>query len=188
MVGRTASEMIGDFVASYGAGRASPGVVHLVARAFVDTFGCAVAGRAERASHIIRDYALADGPGGSATVWATGERARPEDAALVNGVMAHVLDYDDAVPISSGHPSAVLLPALVALGEAEDATGGQIAAAYAVGGHHPRTGRRSQYAGKSQKPPAADPPAHSSRSPFRSAKATNSERCSSPSFSMTRWR
>ncbi len=130
---RTASERIGDFVASYRPEMASPGVVRLVARAYIDTFGVAVAGRAEPASRIAREYALSEGSGGSATIWATGEQARPEQAALVNGVMSHVLDYDDVSGNSTGHPSAVLLPALVALGEAEDATGEQIAAAFATG-------------------------------------------------------
>ena len=56
----------------------------------------------------------------------------PADAALLGGFQAHVLDLDDAHADVRGHPSAVLLPALLAL--ADDATPGEdVLAAYVVG-------------------------------------------------------
>ena len=56
----------------------------------------------------------------------------PADAALLGGFQAHVLDLDDAHADVRGHPSAVLLPALLAL--ADDATPGEeFLAAYVVG-------------------------------------------------------
>ncbi len=133
MRGRTAGEKVGAFVAAMRAGEPLPEVVHQVARAFVDTFAVAAGGWREPAAEIARDYVLADGAGGAATLWANGERVRPEDAALANAVAAHVLDFDDVTSPQRGHPSAVLLPALVAVGEAADATGAQISAAYAAG-------------------------------------------------------
>lgn len=133
MTKRTASEKIGSFVEALDPEAVSQRVVHQVARAFLDTFGVAVAARAEPASRMAREYVTAGGRSGPATIWATGEKVDLEAAALVNGIMAHVFDYDDVTPMFSGHPSAVLLPALVALGEAENSTGGQISAAYAAG-------------------------------------------------------
>jgi 2-methylcitrate dehydratase PrpD len=53
------------------------------------------------------------------------------DAALLNGTAAHALDYDD-VGIN-GHPSVVLVPALLAEGERLGAAGAELAAAYVVG-------------------------------------------------------
>ena len=54
-----------------------------------------------------------------------------ESAVLVNGVAAHVLDYDDVS--LDGHPSAVLVPAILAQGEASGASGAEMLAAYIAG-------------------------------------------------------
>jgi 2-methylcitrate dehydratase PrpD len=130
----TASEKIGAFVEAFKADSVPQDIVQLVGRAFIDTFGVACAGYGEDASRIMRDYVLSGGCGGPSTIWATGGRLRPEDAALANATAGHVLDYDDVTNRGRlGHPSTVSMPALVALGEALDATGGQIAAAYAAG-------------------------------------------------------
>ena len=50
---------------------------------------------------------------------------------MVNGVAAHVLDYDDVS--LDGHPSAVLVPAILAQGEASGSSGAQMLAAYIAG-------------------------------------------------------
>ena len=42
-----------------------------------------------------------------------GKKASPLQAALLNGFMAHALDFDDVHSDVRGHPSAVILPALI---------------------------------------------------------------------------
>jgi 2-methylcitrate dehydratase PrpD len=134
MNNQTASEKIGSFIASTRPALASDEVIHQAARAFVDIFGVALAGRNEPASRIILDYVTSSRCDGPATIWATGQRTRPEDATLVNVVMGHVLDYDDVTNlIRYGHQTLMILPALIALGQAQGATGGQISAAFAAG-------------------------------------------------------
>jgi 2-methylcitrate dehydratase PrpD len=91
---RTASEKIGRFVESVRAETISPEVVHQAARHFIDTFGITLAAREEPASCIVMDYVTAGRCGGPSTLWVTGERVQPEDAALAHGVMSHALDYD----------------------------------------------------------------------------------------------
>ncbi len=120
-----ASEKIGTFVASARVEETSDDLMHRVGRAFVDTFAVAAGGRSDPASRIARDYALSGGGASQATLWTTRDRVRAEEAALANAVMAHVLDYDDVASPLRGHPSVVLLPALVALGEAEGPPGGR---------------------------------------------------------------
>ncbi|MEK5232743.1 MmgE/PrpD family protein [Lysinibacillus sp. FSL K6-0232] len=56
----------------------------------------------------------------------------PEQAALINGFMAHALDFDDVHHELRGHPSAVLLPTLFALCD-ENTTGIRLIQAYAIG-------------------------------------------------------
>lgn len=60
-----------------------------------------------------------------------GRRLSPSDAALANGTAGHVLDYDDVA--LAGHPSAVLAPAILALGAAIGCPGGTALVAYAAG-------------------------------------------------------
>jgi len=133
VTGRTAADKIGEFVESVRARELPADFAHRVARAFVDTFGVAIAGQREDASRIVREYVTASGCSGASTIWATGDKVPPEQAALVNGVMGHVLDYDDVAVPARLHPSVVLLPALIALGEADGVTGSDVSAAYVVG-------------------------------------------------------
>src|ERR1700726_477654 len=61
----------------------------------------------------------------------SGVRRSIETAALVNGVAAHVLDYDDVS--LDGHPSAVLVPAILAQGEVSGSSGAEMLTAYIAG-------------------------------------------------------
>ncbi|WP_213766424.1 MmgE/PrpD family protein [Caballeronia sp. dw_19] len=60
-----------------------------------------------------------------------GRRLSVADAALANGVCAHVLDYDDVA--LSGHPSVVLTPAILAQGWALGSSGRDLLTAYVAG-------------------------------------------------------
>jgi len=129
----TAGERIARFAAGFDPAAVPPAALHLARRALLDTVACAIAGSGEGAADRALAYARAQARGGPATVWATGETLPAELAALVNGIMAHVLDYDDCSIPFRGHPSVVLLPALTALAEAEGATGDRLLAAYVAG-------------------------------------------------------
>ncbi|AKH41957.1 2-methylcitrate dehydratase PrpD [Altererythrobacter atlanticus] len=80
------------------------------------------------------EYARNAGEGPS-TILGTGLSAPPATAALVNGAMAHALDYEDAFDPAPGHPNASLVPALIALAQsAGPVDGRRFLAALAVGG------------------------------------------------------
>ena len=100
--------------------------------AFVDTAACMLAGADDDAPRAVHDAASRWGAG-SATVAGTPHRLAAPWAALVNGTAAHALDYDDVLEISNAHVSAVLVPALLALGEERDADGGSCVDAFIVG-------------------------------------------------------
>jgi 2-methylcitrate dehydratase PrpD len=61
--------------------------------------------------------------GGGCTLVGGTLEAPPPLAALVNGALAHGLDFDDTHAASITHASAVVLPAVLALGEAARADG-----------------------------------------------------------------
>ena len=54
-------------------------------------------------------------PPGDATLYLVGPRVPAPEAAWINGTAAHALDYDDVA--LRGHPSTVLVPAILAEGQ-----------------------------------------------------------------------
>ncbi|MBI1988398.1 MAG: MmgE/PrpD family protein [Betaproteobacteria bacterium] len=108
-------------------------------RSILDTLAVAVAGTRSRAGRSAIDAFAARGGGGSATVMGTPFKAHPSIAALVNGTMAHALDFDDVwadddgVIAWRGHPSVCVLPAVLAAGEAEGCDGATALLAYVIG-------------------------------------------------------
>lgn len=114
------------------AGRPLPAAVQRAVRnGFVDTVAVMLAGRDEAAVSVVRQWTAARGGPGEARVLLGAHRARARDAALINGVAAHALDYDDVG--LQGHPSAVLVPALLAEGERLGASGAALSSAYVAG-------------------------------------------------------
>lgn len=101
--------------------------------AFVDSLGVALGGSADPAARIARaSIDLATGSGTS-TIWSSGERARPQDAAFVNSVQMHVLDFDDSSLSLRGHPSSTMMPTAIAVAQSTGASGTQALSAYAIG-------------------------------------------------------
>jgi 2-methylcitrate dehydratase PrpD len=104
----------------------------IVRNGFIDTFATMIAGRNEPVVRIVRQHAEArQSRTAEASVLLGAERLPAQDAALINGTAAHALDYDDVA--LAGHPSAVLVPALLAEGETIGASGGELMRAYLVG-------------------------------------------------------
>src|ERR1700744_3991368 len=99
-------------------------------RGLVDYVGVLLAGSREQPA---RTLIKALGPSGSkeARLFPSGARVTSQDAALVNGVAGHVLDYDDVA--IGGPPSAVLCPALLAEAELLDATAEDLLRGYVAG-------------------------------------------------------
>jgi len=100
--------------------------------AFVDTAGVALAGIGEDGPQVLLRLP-GGGGGGPCLVFGTDRRAGPLDATLINGTASHALDYDDVSGALGGHPSAMLVPPLLALGEMQGSSGRDIALAYVVG-------------------------------------------------------
>jgi 2-methylcitrate dehydratase PrpD len=96
-----------------------------------DCFGVLVAGSRDREIDLV-DRELGSTYGAAlASLIPSGARRSIETAALINGVAAHVLDYDDVG--LDGHPSAVLVPAIIAQGEVSGASGAEMLTAYIAG-------------------------------------------------------
>ena len=73
------------------------------------------------------------GAAGACTVLGRARGYEVRDAALLNGVLVHGLDFDDTHLASIIHPTTTALPAALAMGEVVDAGGADLLAAFLVG-------------------------------------------------------
>jgi 2-methylcitrate dehydratase PrpD len=121
---------LGKFIAGLRYGDIPGEAAQLIKIAFVDCIGVMIAGAAEDAVRIL-ESTLAPAPG-NATIAFSNRKASGPDAAWINATAAHVLDFDDFARLG-GHPSAVLLPAILADSEVIGASGQQMLCAYAAG-------------------------------------------------------
>lgn len=102
-------------------------------RCFVDTLGVALAGSKQPEAKIIEELIKNFGGKPESGVIANGFKTSVPLAALANGVMAHALDYDDISTKFLAHPSANLVPAILALGESQGISGEKGLTSYIIG-------------------------------------------------------
>jgi len=99
----------------------------------LDSLGCGLFGAAQQWGEIAGDVAVSFSGGGVSSLFARAEKVSPSDAALANGTAIHGFEIDDAHVSSSLHPGAVTLPAGLAAGEAQGASGQDLLVALAAG-------------------------------------------------------
>jgi 2-methylcitrate dehydratase PrpD len=130
MVGLT--ESLSRFVANPAFGELPDEAIRIVQSGFIDTIATMIAGQNEPVVEITRQF-VADRKSlaRDARVVLGRDMAASADAALINGTAAHALDYDDVA--LGGHPSTVLVPAVLAEGELLDVSGAEALRAYLVG-------------------------------------------------------
>jgi 2-methylcitrate dehydratase PrpD len=96
---------------------------HIVAQAkltVVDTVGVALAGAVlGEGAREVAAYAAAQGGIPAARVWSNGRPTTAVLSALVNGVLARVLDFDDILDYPQVHIAACVVPAAIAAAEAQ---------------------------------------------------------------------
>jgi 2-methylcitrate dehydratase PrpD len=97
----------------------------------LDTVGVTLAGAREDTTAVVARTLRQTAAEGPALIFGGRERLDILNAALINGVAAHALDFDDCSNTLGGHPSAPILPALWTL--APGASGKAFIAAYAAG-------------------------------------------------------
>ena len=119
---------IAEIVASSNLRNVSADSLTCAKHAVLDWLGVTYAGLSEPLSINLRD-SLANG--GTSAIIGTDQRASAHDAALINGATSHALDYDDVNIM--GHPTAPILPAILAVGEHLDASGEDVLLAFIAG-------------------------------------------------------
>jgi len=123
------TQSLGQFVADLSPNRLPEEAARIARMGFIDTIGTMIAGRNEDSVRIMTEtLAPADGP---ATLTFGARKAPAPEAAWINGTAAHALDYDDVA--LRGHPSTVLVPAILAEAEHLGSSGADMITAYVAG-------------------------------------------------------
>ncbi|MCF8033163.1 MAG: MmgE/PrpD family protein [Desulfarculaceae bacterium] len=99
----------------------------------MDLLGVMARGSQEPAARLAGRVLLAQGGEPQATVVGRQGRTGALNAALLNGVAGHALDYDDVDQAMYGHPSVPVLPAALAAAELAKASGAALLEAYVLG-------------------------------------------------------
>jgi len=108
-------------------------VRHEAKRTLLNWIGCAVGGcHEDTVSNVVAALAPFSGPG-QATLFGRTERMDILNAALVNGISSHVLDFDDTHPETTIHPAAPVAPAIFALAEHGPVSGRDFLLALVIG-------------------------------------------------------
>jgi 2-methylcitrate dehydratase PrpD len=126
----TALNILGEWASQCGKSHGKA-AYDIATAAVVDTFACMLAGAPELSAEIIRK---------TITPWSSGPcriagggYSNAPFAALANGAAAQALDFDDNDTPAASHPSAVLLPAILAVAEQRNLTVEDTLDAYVVG-------------------------------------------------------
>lgn len=130
---RSAQRELAGWVASRGHSAVPEAARNIGRQSLLDTLAVAFAGRQEDVVTRTGVYARAMRDGAGTEAWTTGNKYKPEAAALLNAVSAHALDYDDITPAWRGHPGAVIWPALFAVSHGHEVSYEEVLDTFALG-------------------------------------------------------
>ncbi len=126
-----ALEELGGFVASFEWPPAGRDTREQLLLTLLDTVGVMIAGARTREMRLlIEAWAPERGP---ARLFGTGEGVATDAAAYLNGVSAVTLELDEGNKHARGHPASHVFPAALAVAQARNASGPELAAALVVG-------------------------------------------------------
>ncbi len=129
----TPAQQLGALAAKVAAQGLPDELRHDLAGRVVDLLGNCLAALREEPATIVTGVVRAWGGAPSATAIGLANRLPAPSAALVNGTLAHSLDFDDTHLPSVLHPSSAVIPAAMAVAEETGAAGTAFLDAAAVG-------------------------------------------------------
>ena len=134
MADRFPTARIAEFVAGTSLAQMPPAVREAAALHVLDTLGCGVAALATDAAASVRAATAATAPDGPCTALGLARGVALESAAFANGALCHALDFDDTHGRSICHVSTVVVPAALAVAEAQGSSGTALLEAIVAGG------------------------------------------------------
>lgn len=110
-----------------------PQVIQEAKFCFLDWLAVTLAGAGDSTLNGLSEVIELAGGNRQATVLGKNFKTSILHAALLNGMISHVLDFDDASIEFQGHPSVTLFPCLLALSEWQGKSGAEFIAAFVIG-------------------------------------------------------
>ena len=127
------TQQLARFVAETPTEALPPPIQHEARRTLINILAVALSASMDPSARVLAAWDGApEGVAGAATLIGGG-RGRLGRAALVNGYLAHLQDYDDTHFPTILHPSAPTWPSALAIAEREGSTGADVLAAFALG-------------------------------------------------------
>ncbi len=99
----------------------------------IDVIGCMVGASRDPQAQALLDVMKGEGGNPESSVLSYGFKTSVMNAALINGTMGHILDFDDDHREGTMHPTVVVFPAVFALGEKLKASGKELMRALILG-------------------------------------------------------
>jgi 2-methylcitrate dehydratase PrpD len=128
-----ATEALIGFVSGLRYGGLSSEVRHCAKRHLMDTVGVMIAGAGGEVASRAEAMLASVRPTGSVAVPGRARRADLLDAAFLGGTAAHGIELDDGYRQGSVHPGCAVVPALLALAQAQGTNGEALVAAMVAG-------------------------------------------------------
>ena len=127
------TQRLAHFVEGKAFGDLPPHVVDTSKNMMINAAAVGLAGAAQPEGQSITRFVQEMGGNGKCTIIGMGLRTSPVNAALANGTMVHLLDFDDEIVGRGIHPSSVVFPVVMALGEMNGYGGREVLNAFALG-------------------------------------------------------
>ena len=129
----TIATRMAERICSFGDNHITPKALAEAKTAIIDTVGCTLSGIPEPCAQILLQTPGVAEAAGPSLIFGTNKRTSALDAALINGVASHALDFDDVSGVLGGHHSVTVTAPIFALGEMLKVSGRQAIAAYIIG-------------------------------------------------------
>lgn len=131
----TSAQRLAEFATQLRFGDLPDAVVERAKLHLLDVLGCGLAASERELGTEARSWAADEWAprGRAAQLLGRGGLAAPSEAALANGMLCHALDYDDTHPEALVHPSTVVVPAALAVAQADAASGPALLTAIVAG-------------------------------------------------------
>ncbi|HET7681512.1 MAG TPA: MmgE/PrpD family protein [Xanthobacteraceae bacterium] len=122
------TQRLADFTSSFSLHQAPANVLRNAKIAILDCLGVSVLAARQEIGTALKNFAHEHSRPGPCTIWGTDITTDARDAALINGTLAHGLDFDDR-----NHSSTYSLAAPLAIAEAGDLSGKKVLEGFIVG-------------------------------------------------------
>jgi len=129
----TVTRSLSEFVASTEDSELPQWSLHEAKRTLLNLLAVSLSGSRSQGANTLLQWIHGEAAAASASVIGTDIKTSPGNAALANGFLGHLQDYDDTHFPTVLHPTAPVWPAVLANAEISGATGAQTLAAFVLG-------------------------------------------------------